>query len=127
MSVPTPQRRPKRTDHLWKKGCSGNPKGRPKGIRNKSTLAAQLTCQGILNEEAVPLIRKALKMALSGDAKCLKLCIERILPPLKEQVEERQIQHAIEVVLREPAWLTAPNPLEAITTIDVNGEGDDHG
>jgi Family of unknown function (DUF5681) len=106
MSVVTPQRRPKRSDHLWKKGQSGNPAGRPKDIRNKSTLAAQLACQGILNEEAVPLIRKALKMALDGDAKCLKLCIERILPPLKDPVDAKQIQHQIEICLKEPLWLT---------------------
>jgi hypothetical protein len=113
------QKRPK---HLWKKGCSGNPKGRPKGSRNKSTLATQLACQAILNNEAVALIRKALKMALDGDPKCLKLCLERILPPLKEPAEPKQIQHQIEVILRQPQWLTVGETIQDITPSEFNGK-----
>jgi hypothetical protein len=35
---------------LWKKGQSGNPKGRPKGCRNKSTKQAQILAQGMLKQ-----------------------------------------------------------------------------
>lgn len=102
----------KRPAHLWKPGTSGNPKGRPKGCKDKSTRQAQLLAQGMLNSQVVQLVQKMLKMALEGDTRAMKLCIERILPPLKEPAEPKQIQHAIEVVLREPMWLTAQNAAE---------------
>jgi hypothetical protein len=65
---------------------------------------------------------------LDGDTRAMKLCIERILPPLKEPAEPKQIQHAIEVILREPKWLTAPAPVEdpnIITVEQTNGKGDE--
>jgi len=55
-------------------------------------------------------IQDMILIYLSGDPRCLKLCLERILPPLKEPAEPKQIQHAIEVVLRQPAWLELPEP-----------------
>lgn len=113
----------KRPAHLWKPGTSGNPKGRPKGCKDKSTRQAQLLAQGMLNEQVIQLVQKLLKMALDGDAKAMKLCIERILPPLKEPAEPKQIQHAIEVILREPGWLSIP-PRDMVT---INGEVDEQG
>jgi hypothetical protein len=41
----------------------------------------------------------------------------RILPPLKEPAEPKQIQHAIDVVLKEPNWLTASTELKTIDGI----------
>lgn len=63
------------------KGQSGNPKGRPKGARNKTTLAAQMLLEG----EAEALTRKVIDMALEGDMIAIKLCMERILPPAKDR------------------------------------------
>jgi hypothetical protein len=65
----------------FKKGTSGNPSGRPKGALNRTTLA----CQELLDGEAEALTRKAVKMALQGDIMALRLCLERIVPPRKEQ------------------------------------------
>lgn len=65
----------------WEKGQSGNPYGRPKGSRNKATLLAQTLLEG----EAENLARKAVEMALNGNPLALKLCLERILPPLKDR------------------------------------------
>jgi hypothetical protein len=124
-TAPTEEKPKKRPPHMWVKGQSGNLKGRAKGSRNKSTLATQLACQGILNNEATALVRKALKMALDGDAKCLKLCLERILPPLKEPMEPRHVQHAIEVILKEPLWLTKRITGDDVVTIEANGHGED--
>ena len=68
----------------FKKGVSGNPKGRPKGSRNAATNAALALLEG----EAEALSRKAIEMALAGDVIALRLCLERIAPPIRE----RQIQ-----------------------------------
>src|SRR5215213_735678 len=58
----------------------GNP-GRPKGARNKATLAAE----ALLDGEADALTRKAVEMALAGDTTALRLCLDRLLPPRKDR------------------------------------------
>lgn len=72
------QRLPKRQGFV--KGQSGNPSGRPKGSRNKATLAAQALLEG----ESEALTRKAKEMALAGDVTAMRLCLERILPPRRD-------------------------------------------
>lgn len=67
--------------HLFKKGQSGNPKGRPQGSRHKATLAALLLLEG----EASALTRKAIEAALGGDIVALRLCLDRIVPPAKDR------------------------------------------
>jgi hypothetical protein len=62
-------------------GQSGNPKGRPKGARNRATVAAEALLEG----EAEALTRKAIDMALGGDVTALKLCLERLVPPRKDR------------------------------------------
>ena len=53
----------------------GNP-GRPRGCRNRATLAALALLEG----EAEALARKAVEMALAGDATAMRLCLDRLLP-----------------------------------------------
>jgi Family of unknown function (DUF5681) len=68
-------------------GRSGNPKGRPKGCRHRATVAAE----ALLNGEAEGLTRKAIELALAGDATALRLCLERILPARKDRPVRLQI------------------------------------
>lgn len=63
------------------KGRSGNPKGKPKGARNKATLAAEV----LLDGEAETITRKAIELAKGGDIMAIRLCLERILPPRKDR------------------------------------------
>ena len=63
------------------KGQSGNPSGKPKGLRNRATLAAE----ALLDGEAEALTRKAIDMGLAGDPVALRLCIERIIPIRRER------------------------------------------
>ena len=50
--------------------------GRPRGARNKITLAVE----ALLDGEADALTRKAIEQAKEGDMQALKLCLERICP-----------------------------------------------
>jgi hypothetical protein len=68
-------------DTKFKKGASGNPKGRPNGSRNKVTLAVEK----LLDGQAETLTQKAVDMALSGDVTAMRLCMERIFPPRKDR------------------------------------------
>jgi Family of unknown function (DUF5681) len=65
----------------FQSGHSGNPAGRPKGARNRSTIAAEMLLEG----EAQALTRKAIELAKAGDTTALKLCLERLLPPRKDR------------------------------------------
>jgi len=63
----------------WKPGQSGNPAGRPKGARSKTTLAVEALLEG----QAEALTQKAIEKALEGDGVALRLCLERIAPAAK--------------------------------------------
>lgn len=71
----------KQKNHLFQPGQSGNPTGRPPGSRNQSTLAAM----ALLESQVEALTQKAVEMALGGDLQALKLCLERLVAPVKER------------------------------------------
>jgi hypothetical protein len=54
--------------------------GRPKGSRNKATLAIESLLQG----QAEALTQTAVRAALEGDSVALRLCMERIAPTPKD-------------------------------------------
>lgn len=95
----------------FQKGRSGNPSGRPTGIRNRATMAAQ----ALLDGEAEALTRKAIELALAGDLTALRLCLERIVPPRKDR--------AIEVAVPEiKGAADAPAAVAAILAAIASGE-----
>ena len=63
------------------KGVSGNPAGKPRGVRNATTMAAETLLAG----EAERLTRKAIEMALDGDVVALRICLDKILPARKDR------------------------------------------
>jgi hypothetical protein len=64
----------------FRAGTSGNPSGRPRGARNKATLAVQ----ALLDGEAEAITRTVIEAAKAGDATAMRLVLERILPPRRE-------------------------------------------
>ena len=75
------ERKQRRLREPWKPGQSGNPAGRPKGARNKATLAAE----ALLDGEAEEITRKAIEKAKAGDMVAIRLCLDRIAPPRKDR------------------------------------------
>lgn len=67
-----------KTDSRWKPGQSGNPGGRPK--RNGQVRA-------LLETRRQELVQKAIDLALAGDVAALRLCMERLAPPLRPTSE----------------------------------------
>lgn len=88
----------------FRKGQSGNPKGKPKGALNHATRAVQ----ALLDGEAEGLTRKAVEMALEGDTTALRLCLDRLCPPARERAIDA------ELILPE---LKAENLPDAVSTV----------
>lgn len=78
---PDPPRPPQRRGGQFSRGASGNPTGRPRGSRNKSTQLVESLLQG----EAEELTRKTIERAKAGDPIALRLCMSRLLPVPKDR------------------------------------------
>jgi len=89
----------------FQKGKSGNPAGKPKGARNKTTLAME----ALLDGEAEAIVRKAIEKAKEGDPTALRMCLERIVPPRKD----RPIAFAFPEIKTAADALTATGALVA--------------
>ncbi|TXN15159.1 hypothetical protein FV219_02540 [Methylobacterium sp. WL122] len=62
-------------------GQSGNPSGKPKGTRHRTTLAMEALLEG----EAEALTRRAIELALDGDGPALRLCMDRLAPVRRDR------------------------------------------
>jgi len=97
----------------------GNP-GRPKGARNKSTIAAE----ALLDGEAEALTRTCIEKAQEGDMAALRLCMERIVPARKSRPVSFQIPNiespedvltAMQAVIKSVAdGVTAPEDAQSV-------------
>jgi hypothetical protein len=93
------------------KGQSGNPAGRPRGSRSRTTRAMQL----LLDSEAQALTCKALELALGGDKAALRMCLDRLMPPRRDRVVPLAIPPVRKVSDLTPA-------MAAIMTATARGE-----
>ncbi|WP_294534301.1 DUF5681 domain-containing protein [uncultured Rhodoblastus sp.] len=63
----------------FQKGRSGNPKGKPKGARHKSTILAEK----LMEDEAEAVVRAIIAKAKDGDMTAARIVVERIAPVRK--------------------------------------------
>jgi hypothetical protein len=63
----------------FKKGISGNPTGRKPGVSDKRTKLRDL-----LTPHAPELIEKLIDQAKNGDPNAMKICIDRLIPKIKD-------------------------------------------
>lgn len=74
---------PDKTDEKqgkFQKGHSGNPFGRPKGVKNKAVLLAEKLFENEIEE----ICRQAIELAKKGNIQAIKIVLDRIFPPRKE-------------------------------------------
>lgn len=89
----------------FKRGQSGNPNGKPKGAKNKSTLAAEALLEGSLEK----ICRRIQEEAVNGNMQAAKMVLERFLPPRKD----RLIQLDLPEIKNTSDILTASNVIIA--------------
>ena len=65
----------------WKKGQSGNPRGRPKGSRNKATLLAIAAMEGELTD----VVKVVIDAAKGGDMAAARLVVDKLIPTTRER------------------------------------------
>jgi uncharacterized protein DUF5681 len=68
-------------------GQSGNPKGRPKGSRNRTTLAMEALIEG--SSEVIA--NKAIETGLSGDTRMLQALLRTMVPPRRDRSIEFEL------------------------------------
>lgn len=104
---PTEPKQRKAGTGRFEKGTSGNPTGRPHGSRNRSTVLMQ----ALLDGESESLTRKAIERGLDGDPYALRICMARLLAPLRDRPIELSLA-PIENIQQIPAAMSTV--LEAV-------------
>lgn len=80
-------------------GKSGNPNGRPKGTFQRHVQLAKL-----VRDNGEQIINRCIEMALSGDSTCMKICMDRIVPPAKKDALDFEMP---DLVGKTPEQLSA--------------------
>lgn len=90
----TEEARERAKKHLWKKGQSGNPAGRPKGTKNHlAQLKRDLetAVRENINPEAIKsILASVVARALEGDIKAAKLILDKFVTNASEGEEEQK-------------------------------------
>lgn len=89
----------------FKPGKSGNPAGRPKGIKDR-----RVALREKLLPHADQLIEMVTTFAKSGDMAAMKIIMDRLIPPLKEEpihVEISKIENAVDCTQAQAAVVNA--------------------
>jgi Family of unknown function (DUF5681) len=73
--------KPRRETMTFHKGESGNPAGRRRGSRNRTTILMQ----SLLEADGEALARKAIDLAKGGDLAALRMCMDRLVPARKHE------------------------------------------
>jgi hypothetical protein len=71
----------------FQNGQSGNPAGRPRGARNKRTIALE----NIMDAESEVITRKAIEMAKGGHIAAIRMVIDRLAPVRKDRAVEFEL------------------------------------
>ena len=97
----------------FQKGQSGNPAGRPAGMRSRAAMITEELLEGVAED----LARAMIKKAKAGDVAALRLCLDRIAPARRERERAAEFDLA---PLKSAADAAAA--IEAITSAVAVGD-----
>src|SRR5260370_8393710 len=92
----------------FQKGERGNPAGRPRSARNRTTVLLE----DLLAEDAEAIARKAIELAKAGETAALRMCLDRLVPARKDEpvVFDLPPLHTPPHSVAAPARILAPVP-----------------
>jgi hypothetical protein len=73
----------------FQQGESGNPAGRPRGARNRRSLAAE----SMFDRDGPEIIRQLIDLAKEGDIAAIRLCVDRICPRPRDRPVSFELPH----------------------------------
>lgn len=85
------------------KGVSGNPAGRLKGTKNKITLARLMLedqLREMLTDKGPKLMHKAIRMALKGDDKVMRVLLDKMLATPKGDDSDNATDRDVKVIIQ---------------------------
>lgn len=89
-------------DTKFKKGQSGNPKGRPPGIKNAITLA-KLAIEGELRSqmksEMGEILKEGIRQAKAGDKDMIKYFLDKWITPAKASTEDETPREKVQILI----------------------------
>jgi hypothetical protein len=103
---PSGERSAQKRGRPFEPGQSGNPTGRPKGVRNYVTQAVEALIEG----QGEALGAKAVQKALEGDSTLLRALLSTLVSPRRERIVEFElpkIESAADAVKASSAVITA--------------------
>lgn len=106
--APAPERLP---NGQFPPGVSGNPAGRAKGTKNAITLARLMleeTLRESLTKAGPKLMHKAIRMALKGDDKIMRVLLDKMLATPRGDDSDSAVERDIQIVIQN---LTSPDKL----------------
>lgn len=65
----------------FKKGKSGNPRGKPKGAKHKASMMAEM----LFENEIAAVCHQVIDQAKEGNMQAAKIILDRLLPPRKDR------------------------------------------
>jgi len=65
----------------FQKGESGNPAGRPRGARNRTTVLLE----NLFAEDGEAIAHKAIELAKAGEIAAIRMCMDRLAPAAKHE------------------------------------------
>ena len=92
-----PKNKNKGSPLLYKGMPSLNPTGRPKGSVGKYT---QLSRE-LMSQRGPEIVEKVIQLAMEGDTTCLKMCLDRILPPKRDVEVKHEGGQSINIMVEQ--------------------------
>lgn len=102
-------------------GKSGNPRGRPKGSKNKATIlreAMQNKADKMLSAQVPKVLKVVIEAAIAGDMQAAKMVLDRAVPVQKAaEGDSGASNNAVQITIQN---LTSPH--EEDRGVTINGE-----
>ena len=93
---------PPHKHQLWTKGQSGNPAGRPVGVKNKITLV-KLQIEGELRgqtkDDMREVLAKAVELAKAGDKDMIKMLVDKWISPARAGQDDDTPREKVQIVI----------------------------